>query len=136
MHSVIKRPSLEQTETWSRSIIRAVDDIIVNDVGPENETFALAFGASEELDVFDLLTTLRNLPPPVEARSANWNKYEIVNHVVENLQRNGAPFILSWADLEEIARNITHSRAKILHRLVTNREFQQEFIERCLPKKC
>ena len=124
MKGTVERPSTGQSESWSRSIFRTVDDMIANDVRPENQTFVIAFGGSKKLAVFDLLNTLQNLSPPLIDDIMHCSSTEIVEIVVENLKHSGAKYIRSWADVDMIVKNITKPKAKLLFGLLENYQFK------------
>ena len=123
--------------SWSRSIIKVVDELIKEDVSDDNIVFAAAFGACRYPVSFDLLNTIK------EGLKINTKKYEnerkgyLLEQILHILEQNGAPNVRNWAKLDDLSSVVQHEQAKlILSMLNDNYEFRCKFVSECLPEQC
>ena len=126
----------EKGGPWARSIFEVIDNLIKNDISPNNHMFAIGFGASCGEDVFDIIGTLKHIPNQdnVAERPAT---FERIKQIFDVLERAGARTVRRWAEKEVVSEALTDNLAVVfLNKLKSHQPFLKVFVEECLPPAC
>ena len=126
----------EKGGPWARSIFEVIDNLIKNDISPNNHMFAIGFGASCGEDVFDIIGTLKHIPNQdnVAERPAT---FERIKQIFDVLERAGARTVRRWAEKEVVSEALTDNLAVVfLNKLKSDQPFLKVFVEECLPPAC
>ena len=130
---------------WARSVFKVVEELIKHDVPPSNQTFALAFGGSfDGSQVFDLLSTLgkaneeqsamESLKSKKSQSGEKQSKRDIINEVLDILERKGAERIRTWERINVLLKVIADTTAAaILYYLQRRPVFTRRFVYEILP---
>ena len=126
--------------SWAKLLLEVVNKLIKDDVSSSNQTFALAFGGLFDPEVFDLLSTLdkANEEQSFINDLKSWKSHkEIINEVLDSLERNGAESVRWCVRMETLAKVFdATTAAAILYYLERNPNFTERFVYECLPSEC
>ena len=130
----------QEAGACSRSIFKAVDELIKHDVPSSNQTFALAFGGSTHLKVFDLLNTVdkaKDVESSVKDLKSRRSHRQLLDDALTFLERNGARRVRTWGKMDVLLKVIDDTTATtILHLLRKSSDFTHKFVYNCLPREC
>lgn len=121
---------------WARSIINVIDDLIKNDVSPNNRAFTIGIGANCRDGSFDVLATIEQFQDS-ENTTQDLTHHAVVEQILDILEIGGARFIRKWAKADIVVRSTSFEFASVcLKMLKSNRTFLCTFVNECLPSSC
>ena len=127
----------EEGGPWARSIFEVIDNLIKYDISPDNHVFAIGFGASCGEEVFDIIGTLKQLPPNQDNVAERPATTEHINKIFNILEGAGARTIRKWAEVEVVKKALTDNLAAVfLKKFKSDQSFLKEFVEKILPPAC
>ena len=116
---------------WALSIFEVIDNLIKNDVSPDNSVFALAFGARGGDQLLDILTCLQSSKCDQKATD------DQIEKIYRILEGAGAKYIHKWARREVVQQVLTHQKACLILEIADfEKDFPREFVQECLPLQC
>ena len=125
---------------WARSIFEVIDNLIKNDVSPDNHVFAIGCGARSGEGIFDIIRTLKQIQneDKITAAAAQGPATTThINRIFQILKRSGAGTIDKWAKEEVVRRELTDKMAVLLlNKFETDKSFLKTFVEEFLPSAC
>lgn len=126
----------EDGGVWARSMFTVIDDLIRNDVTPNNLVVAIGIGASCRNEPFDLLTTIEQFKD-YRKRTQGLTHSAIVQAIFDILQTGGARNIRKWATSAIVEQSVSYDMASLfLTMLASDRDFLNFFVHECLPSSC
>ena len=126
----------EEGGPWARSIFEVIDNLIKNDISPDNHVFAIGFGASRGEEVFDIIGTLKDIPNQDNVAEGPATT-EHINEIFKILEGAGACTIRQWAEVEVVKKALTDNLAVVfLNKFKSDQHFLEEFVEKILPPAC
>ena len=134
----------EEVGSWARSIFKVVHELIKHDVPSSNKTFALAFGSPSEPQVFDLLSTVKEVQGKVDEKKSciedlrsKVSKRDLIEEALTILERNGARRVRTWGKMGVLLKVVDDTAAAgILYYLRKSSDFAKRFVYECLPREC
>ena len=125
---------------WARSIFEVIDNLIKNDVSPDNHVFAIGCGARSGEGIFDIIRTLKQIQneDKITAAAAQGPATTThINRIFQILKRSGAHTIDKWAKEEVVSRELTDKMAVLLlNKFETDKSFLKTFVQEFLPSAC
>ena len=125
---------------WARSIFEVIDNLIKNDVSPDNHVFAIGCGARSGEGIFDIIRTLKQIQneDKITAAAAQGPATTThINRIFQILKRSGALTIDKWAKEEVVSRELTDKMAVLLlNKFETDKSFLKTFVQEFLPSAC
>ena len=127
--------------SWARILLQMVNELINSTLPFSKDTFVLAFGRHFDPEVFDLCSSLVEANEEqlhIENLMSSKTKEEIINEVLDILERNGAPRVRTWLQNTELMAQFldTTSAAAIFYYLRRSPDFAKKFVDECLPSEC
>ena len=136
MRRSIGKGTDEEGGPWARSIFEVIDNIIKNDISPDNHVFAIGFGASRGEEVFDIIGTLEQIPNQDTDVQVPVTP-DHIKEIFDKLEGAGARSIRKWAAVEVISKALTDNLAVVfLKKFESDKPFLKVFVEKCLPPAC
>ena len=136
MRRSIGKGTDEEGGPWARSIFEVIDNIIKNDISPDNHVFAIGFGASRGEEVFDIIGTLEQIPNQGTDVQVPVTP-DHINEIFDKLEGAGARSIRRWAAVEVVSEALTDNLAVVfLKKFESDKPFLKVFVEKCLPPAC
>ncbi len=132
-------PYLIPPRNWISSIFATIDNLIKNDVNPSNKVFAIGCGAKHKPRTFDILGTLKTaqLRHILDAIAESERLDEILESILNTLEEGGAPYVRSWANVNQLMQVVSLEQATIIRAMLNiDSEFKQNFVDSCLPMQC
>ena len=143
MRDCIDKKYNQQGGSWSRSIIKVLDEMVKEDLPKDTVVFAAAFGARQNPVTFDFLNTVEKGLKIKAQHDRDMGKYKymstpnIIEQALKILEKNGADCIRNWAKFSDLVETIEHEQAKmILFKLENSQDFRHRFVHDCLPEQC
>ena len=123
----------------ARFLLQVVNELINSTLPFSKDTFVLAFGRHFDPEVFNLCSSLdeaNNEQSFIENVNST-KKEEIINEVLDFLERNGAGRVRNWVQNTESVTEVldTTSAAAILYYLKRRADFAKSFVHECLPSE-
>lgn len=126
----------EEGGVWARSMFTVIDDLIRNDVTPNNLVVAIGIGASCTDEIFDVLTTIEQFKD-CKNTAQGLTHSAIVQKIFDILQTEGARNIRKWATIDIVLRSVSYDMSSLfLNMLESNYAFRFVFVNQCLPSSC
>ena len=136
MRRSIGKGTDEEGGPWARSIFEVIDNIIKNDISPDNHVFAIGFGASRGEEVFDIIGTLEQIPNQDTDVQVPVTP-DHIKEIFDKLEGAGARSIRKWAAVEVVSKALTDNLAVVfLKKFESDKPFLKVFVEKCLPPAC
>ena len=130
----------EKVPLWARSIFEVVDNLIKNDVSPDNHVFAIGCGARSGEGIFDIIGTLTQIQneDKITAAAAQGPATSThINKIFGILETSGARNIRKWAKEEVVSRALTDKMAVLLlNKFESDKSFLKTFVQKFLPPAC
>ena len=127
------------TNHWLRSIFEAFNDLLKhNEISEDNKIFAIGIGVNVQLkrDTFDLLSTLETNAMTIDSKES-LSHDEIIRESMKILKASGAPFVDTWAPLDNVKEAVSREKAKIiLNWLRTDQKLSKRVALEILPSPC
>ena len=123
-------------------VLQVTDDIIENDVRPNDRVFNIGFGGQSGDGTFDTLKSIKKtqklegLEQQMERDQLRRTSY-IVSDLFDVLINAGAKYLYKWTSVDQVAENLTSAQAAfLLDELRYNNKLAEEVVKQCLPKEC
>ena len=130
----------EKVPLWARSIFEVVDNLIKNDVSPDNHVFAIGCGARSGEGIFDIIGTLTQIQNEDKITTAAAQRPATsthINKIFRILETSGARNIRKWAKQEVVSRALTDKMAVLLlNKFESDKSFLNTFVQTFLPPAC
>lgn len=122
--------------TWARSMFNVIEDLIKNDVSPNNRVFTIGIGAICGNEIFDILATIEQFKD-CENTAQSLTHHAVVQNLFDLLQSGGARNIRKWATIDLVVRSVSFEFASLCLNLCrSNTTFLRTFVNKCLPQIC
>ena len=124
--------------SWTRFLLRVVNELIHFNVPFSKETFVLAFGEHFDPEVVDLCSLVKAKEEQfyIENLTSRKTKEEIIHEVLDILESHGARTVRTLVQNTEVAEFLdTTSAAAILYHLQRSPNFAKRFVDECLPRQ-
>ena len=130
----------EKVPLWGRSIFEVIDNLIKNDLSPDNHVFAIGCGARSGQGIFDIIGTLKQIENEDKITAAGAQGPATpthINRIFQILEVSGAGTIRKWAKREVVSRALTDKMAVLLlNKFESDKPFLKKFVQEFLPSAC
>ncbi|XP_068678865.1 uncharacterized protein [Montipora foliosa] len=126
--------------SWARFLLKVINELINSTLPFSKETFVLAFGLDFHPEPFDLWSSLVEANKEqfyIETLRSRETKEEIINEVLNVLEKNGAGEVRTWVQNWKLVAEVLDpsSAAAILYHSQQSPNFAERCVE-CLPSEC
>ena len=126
--------------SWARFLLKVVNELIISTLPFSKDTFVLAFNLHFHPELFDLWSSLVEANKEqfhIETLTSRKTKEEIINEVLNVLEKNGAGRVRTWVQNAKFVAEVLDptSAAAILYHWHQSPNFAKKFVE-CLLSEC